>query len=41
MIPTNIFGSLFILCAIVVAYRIIRCAKRGRDWPDDYPDGWG
>jgi hypothetical protein len=41
MIPTYIFGSLFILCAIVVAYRIIRCAKRGRDWPDDYPDGWG
>jgi hypothetical protein len=36
-----IFGSLFLLCAIVAAYRLIRCIKDGKDWPDDYPDGWG
>jgi hypothetical protein len=35
-----IFGSLFLLCAIVAVYRLIRCIRSGKDWPDDYPHGW-
>lgn len=35
------FGFLFLLCAAVAVYRLARCMGGGRDWPDDYPDGWG
>lgn len=40
MIAAYIFGPVFLLCAIVAAYKLIRCAKKRKDWPDDYPHGW-
>lgn len=41
MIAAYILGPLFLILVIVVVYKLIRCMNGGRNWPDDYPDGWG
>jgi hypothetical protein len=40
MIPTYIFGALFLLCVVVAVYKVIRRAKRNREWRDEFTDGW-
>jgi hypothetical protein len=37
-----IFSSILIgLAALVVISLLVAKQGRGRNWPDDYPDGWG
>jgi hypothetical protein len=40
MIPTYIFGTLLAILAFYAVCKVTK-GRTERDWPDDFPDGWG